>query len=68
MSKLQQLTGVVVALLLIVLSGVQYTNIAPGLRGLLGVRTTVLSGPRDLYNGIPVKDLNWDSFDWPSLF
>jgi hypothetical protein len=68
MSKLQQLTGIVVALLLIVLSGVQYTNIAPGLRGLLGVKTTALSGSRDLYDGIPVKDLNWDNFDWTSLF
>jgi hypothetical protein len=68
MSKLQQLTGIVVALLLIVLSGVQYTKIAPGLRGLLAVKTTALGSSRNLYDGIPVKDLNWDNFDWTGLF
>ena len=68
MSKLQQLTGIVVALLLIVLSGVEYTKIAPGLRGLLAVKTAALSGSRNTYNGIPVRDLNWDNFDWTGLF
>jgi hypothetical protein len=61
MSKLQKLTGIVAAFLVVVFASIEYRgNIIPGLRALLSVQAVSLTGSSALYEGIPVKDINWE--------
>ena len=61
MSKLQKLTGIVAAFLVVVFASIEYRdNIIPGLRGLLSMRDMSLTGSPATFEGIPVKDINWE--------
>jgi len=61
MSKLRKLTGLVAAFLVVVFASIEYRNsIIPGLRGLLSMHAVSLTGSPVLYDGIPVKDINWE--------
>jgi hypothetical protein len=61
MSKLQTLTGIVVAFLLVAFGSIEYRNhIKSGLLGLLSVRDVAVTGTPVLFDGIPVKDINWE--------
>jgi hypothetical protein len=61
MSKLQKFIGIVAAFLVVVFASIEYRgNIIPGLRGLLSVHAVSLTGSPALYEGIPVKDINWE--------